>query len=639
GTASASRNFELKVIRRRSKTVEQAKAEIQVKGVSEIRTMNVSNDEFQITYSASRDRVTDIDGRYTDVVITTANDALDAVQGIHGILGINDPYEELAPSIITSDDYGAEYTFSQVHDGVRVFGRNVTVSANDQGEGDFITSSTVPSSRLNNADLNFAYTKEQAESIAKRYYLGGYDVRSDKTEKVIFTLDSFAENPVPAYLVSIYGIDEEGTYLDETMFVNAKDGEVIYTYSNIHDLVLASGQNEAGEDVLFPVMPSSREGRNYNRMWDSSTGVEVFDFTCERGNAVSRDVSGRWNDRQQVSSYTNMIDVIKWWKASFDRDSLDDQRGHVNLVTHEKIANYTDNAFWSSWLNVIAICDPSSSSWRSCGSDVSVLAHESTHAVFTFRIGDLPYFCRINNLTGEGPATGAINEGYADIFGCLMTGQWKNGRDVVREGSFFRDISNPRINHVRNAYTGTSDNGGVHSNSALVSYPFYLMYSRYGFSRNVLAALWYKSMRTGRYYAESSLQDVRVALIRAAKKLGMSSQQKNNIRQAFNDVGITQINGNIHGIVTDRDAGTPIQGATVLLTKENGTGTRIGFETRFDGSYSFDVEYGRYIVTVSKDNYITFKAMREIEEGDYGDFANELNVALVKEGKGNISGT
>ncbi len=111
GSATVSRDFELTVIRQRSRTVEQAKAEIRTIGVTEIRAMNASNDELQITYTASRDRVTDIDGKYVSFDITNADDALDAVQSLHGILGINAPYQELEPSVITSDTYGAEYTF------------------------------------------------------------------------------------------------------------------------------------------------------------------------------------------------------------------------------------------------------------------------------------------------------------------------------------------------------------------------------------------------------------------------------------------------------------------------------------------------------------------------------------------------
>ncbi|MBR1437141.1 MAG: carboxypeptidase regulatory-like domain-containing protein, partial [Synergistaceae bacterium] len=535
--------------------------------------------------------------------------------------------------VITSDPYGAEYTFSQVYDGVRVFGRNITVSANSSDVGDFIASSVVPTTRLANANLNFTFSKEQAETSAKLYHSGSFDVRSDNTEKVIFTLFSCDNAPVPAYLVNLYGVDDEGAYLDENVFVNALNGEVIYSSTNIHDLTLASGQNEAGENVLFPVMPSNTAGRNYNRMWDSSTNVEVFDYDCVSEYAVSRDEFGRWDDKQQVSAYTNMIDVIKWWKASFDRDSLDGHGGHVNLVTHERIAGYTDNAFWCSWLNVIAVCDPSASSLRSCGSAVDVMAHESTHAVFGYRAGDFPYESRINRNTGEGIATGAINEGYADIFGCLMTGQWKNGRDVISEGGYFRDMANPRIRHLSQAYTGSGDNGGVHSNSALVSYPFYLMNSRYGFSMLDLSVLWYKSMRMG-YHAASSLRDVRVCVLRAARKIGMSDEQKDNIRSAFNDVGISEVNGNLHGLVIDREDNSPIQGASVILLREDGTGGA-DVSTGIDGKYSIDVAYGTYTVTISKNNYVELEARREIEEGD----SIELNAALVVEGEGNISGT
>ena len=83
--------------------------------------------------------------------------------------------------------------------------------------------------------------------------------------------------------------------------------------------------------------------------------------------------------------------------------------------------------------------------------------------------------------------SGALNEGFSDIFGTsiefyasppLQTGNWTIGEDI---GSVFRSMSNPNSEgqpdtyQGTNWYTGSSDNGGVHTNSGVFNFWFYLL--------------------------------------------------------------------------------------------------------------------------------------------------------------------
>ena len=653
-TVNAERNFAITVIRQRSRTIEQAKAEIQDIGVSEIRAMNTDNDELQITYTASRDRVTDIDGKYTDITINTADDALDAVQSLHGILGINDPYAELEPSVITSDSYGVEYTFAQVYDGVRVFGRNITVSANSEGEGDFITSSIVPSLRLAESDLNFVYSKEQAESSAKMYYMGSFDIWKDMTEKAIFSLYGYENAPVPAYIVNVYGIDEDGRYLDENIFVNARNGKIIFSTTNIHNAIEYRTENdELGNPRTFPVVSEHSENGTiyYLRSPDvNSIAVELYNnipippFQATYGE----------NDAQQISAYANMIDVMNWWKASFGRNSLDDKGMVVKVVAHQRIGAYhnadgtfkeimKDNAFWWGKYKSMFVCDAESYT-RSCASAVEVMAHESTHAVFEYmlsasNVDEFPYICSIDIATGNGPATGAIDEGYADIFGCLMSEQWLIGRNIRTKGSYIRNVENPDRKTVSEAYVPDdletngfwdgNDNGGVHQNSSLVSYPAYLMYSN-GLTWDELASLWYKSMRMG-YNGESTFLDVRTCVIRAARKLRMSKAKIDVIKKAFEDVGIVEQPAILKGTVS-KYKGEGLPNVSLTATQyytafgQSITGRRsYNTVTDSNGNYSLNLPEGTYSIDVTVTGYVPFSAVKRVEEGA----DNIVNISLV----------
>jgi PKD repeat protein len=105
---------------------------------------------------------------------------------------------------------------------------------------------------------------------------------------------------------------------------------------------------------------------------------------------------------------------------------------------------------------------------------VDIAAHEITHGLTEFNAG-LIYQ----------DESGALNEGYSDIFGTAIefyakpsSANWTMGEDL---GSPFRSLQNPNAHgdpdtyFGTNWYTGTGDNGGVHTNSQVIGYWYYLL--------------------------------------------------------------------------------------------------------------------------------------------------------------------
>ena len=84
---------------------------------------------------------------------------------------------------------------------------------------------------------------------------------------------------------------------------------------------------------------------------------------------------------------------------------------------------------------------------------------------------------------------GALNEAFSDIMGTAVTfffqqpgtgsgaADYVVANDVVTPGGI-RSMENPRAlgdpDHYSNRFTGTDDNGGVHTNSTIVSHAYYL---------------------------------------------------------------------------------------------------------------------------------------------------------------------
>jgi hypothetical protein len=103
--------------------------------------------------------------------------------------------------------------------------------------------------------------------------------------------------------------------------------------------------------------------------------------------------------------------------------------------------------------------------------------HEITHAVTT-NSAKLTYSYE----------SGALNESFSDIFGEAIENygrptqwSWKIGEDITPGNAGIRDMSNPNVkNHAKyykgsKWYTGTLDDGGVHWNSGVQNYWYYLI--------------------------------------------------------------------------------------------------------------------------------------------------------------------
>ncbi|HPH82063.1 MAG TPA: PKD domain-containing protein [Flavobacteriales bacterium] len=151
-------------------------------------------------------------------------------------------------------------------------------------------------------------------------------------------------------------------------------------------------------------------------------------------------------------------------------DSYDDLGAEINAYVHYS-TSYT-NAFWDGsglyFGDGGTGYDPLTS--------VDIVAHEFTHAVTEYSAGLIYSY-----------ESGALNESYSDIFGVVVDYELNADAnfligDVSSEtGTPFRNMSDPNSTSQPDTYEGTywnssgSDNGGVHTNSQVMNYWFYLL--------------------------------------------------------------------------------------------------------------------------------------------------------------------
>lgn len=240
-------------------------------------------------------------------------------------------------------------------------------------------------------------------------------------------------------------------------------------------------------------------------------------------------------EKTAVSAHTNMETVYDFYLNVLNRKSFDGNGASVK-VSYD-YGNQYRNAFWSSDYQQMVFGD-----LGNYAAALDVAGHEFTHAVINYVVGDGAN----TTLTYEGES-GALNESYADIMGCLIENKsgedrWELGED---SDSAIRSLAKPskyqQPEDYSNQYTGDDDNGGVHTNSGIFNFAAYKMMTDARTSNkdnNMWAKVFYNSLY--RLSTSATFLDARAAVICAAKVLGFNHDEQQAIKDAFDAVGIKE---------------------------------------------------------------------------------------------------
>ena len=203
--------------------------------------------------------------------------------------------------------------------------------------------------------------------------------------------------------------------------------------------------------------------RTYNMLRGTTYGSAV-DFT---------DADNNWNN---VNPQLDQYAPDAHWAAektydyymTHSRSSVDGAGLLLNLYVHYNV-NYV-NAFWDGTRMTFGDGDATYDPLVS----LDITGHEVTHGLTQYT-SNLDYSYE----------SGALNESFSDIFGAAVEyfadipgADWTIGEDI---GAAFRSMSNPNLYGQpdtylgTNWYTGTADNGGVHTNSGVQNYWYYLL--------------------------------------------------------------------------------------------------------------------------------------------------------------------
>ena len=418
------------------------------------------------------------------------------------------------------------YTFSKVysntdkrnlkHEKFQIFYKNLkiefsTLITHSNNQGVYLVNGEIYNAE--NLNLNptlseeFCFQKAKEKSNSSKYLWEDTDqseivgYKKPKGELVILPIINTNEVRL-AYKYDIYSIIPIGR---QEIYIDAHSGKVLFVNDIIkhanklvsnHDLTKNFEKPE--KTILVPATAETRYSGtrtlettfngSFYVLQDASRGNGIKTFNCQQSgyqdidffdldnNWTSSEHNNQNKDNAALDAHWGAEKTYDFWDSVFDRNSFDDNGASIRSYVHYN--NNFNNAFWNG--SFMTYGDGNSSVQPL--TSIDVCAHEIGHAICTYTA----------NLVYQNQS-GAMNEGFSDIWGACIE---KHGRSGSLSGiipsnvwliaeditsSAFRSMSNPlqfgdpNTYLGTNWYSGTADNGGVHTNSGVLNHWFYIL--------------------------------------------------------------------------------------------------------------------------------------------------------------------
>ncbi|GAB3273918.1 hypothetical protein GCM10027347_46640 [Larkinella harenae] len=481
---------------------------------------------------------------------------------IKDLLKIEKPEEQFEITSTETDPLGQTHIrMKQVLQGIPVYGSEliahlthgtVTVLNGQYRLGK--STSTAPRLSLQQA-TDRAFSDVGKESIVRSFGQNIFDLKPSEGALCFYPL---GEKMVLAYQLTIrpnmierweYMIDaQNGAVLNKYNHTCGVDGPVKATGKDLNGMMQTINTYQSG--TTYHLLDASRS------MYDAEKStvkkpvgaIMTLDAKNKQAEDGSFDVyyitskdNKNW-DANAISAHTNAGLAYEYYEKTHKRNSLDGKGGTIlSIVNVLEDGKSMDNAYWSgaymAYGNGGIDCKPLAGS-------LDVAGHEMTHGVVQHTA----------NLIYQGQS-GAINESMADIFGAMMDrDDWQVGEDIMIKSRFpsgaLRDLSNPhQLGKGKPGYQPQvmaeydfdekkRDNGGVHSNSGIINYVYYLIATKIG--KEKAEQIYYRTLT--KYLTRSSqFLDLRLGVIRATVDLhGENGAEVQAVKTAFSTVGIVE---------------------------------------------------------------------------------------------------
>ncbi|MGG0178603.1 M4 family metallopeptidase [Gottfriedia acidiceleris] len=477
-------------------------------------------------------------------------------------LGSKSSEESFIVKSSNKDLLGTALRLQQVYNGVPVWGSTQTALVADDGVLTAFSGTVAP-----NLDTKKGLKSEKKINANKSIKIAeadlGYTPIYEKDPTANLVVYTNGDEASYAYLVNLNFLSPKpGNF---NYFIDASTGKILNSYNNLDEADSSAPAAKPGGTTSS----TNTTGTGVGVLGDSKTlnmtlsGSTYYlqDNTRAQGGIFTYDAANRqrlagtlWTSPDNLLNSTYDAAAVDahyfagltfdYYKAVFNRNSYDNKGGALKSSVHYG-RNY-NNAFWNGTQMVYG--DGDGTTFIPLSGGIDVVAHELTHAVTETS----------SNLTYQNES-GALNEAISDIFGTLIefynnkNPDYEIGEDIYTPkiaGDALRSMSNPTKygdpDNYANRYTGTSDNGGVHTNSGIINKAAYLIaqggtaygVTVTGIGNDKLAQIFYRA-NTVYLTASSTFSQARAACVKAASDLfGTSSTEVTTVNKAFDAVGV-----------------------------------------------------------------------------------------------------
>jgi bacillolysin len=503
------------------------------------------------------------------VIPQPASECYQYLNQIKTLLKVSVPEDQFAVSRIIRDDAGKTHIrLNQVYKGIPVYGGDVVVHLNKYGLAESFNGRyfSIPGSLNTQPSVGSAAAVEAASLHLYKGVMPGQQshilplVATLEKPEVSLVIYRSKDNPsqsLLAYHVTLIAPD----FHRWEYFVDATNCKIVYSYENTCHADGAKTSSATDLNGITRTVNSYLKGSTYylldvsKPMYNAAQSTLPDDphgaiLTLDMANTYGDNQAfyyittndNNWNNPTAVSAHYNSEVAYEYYLNTHGRNSIDGNGGTIISIINvpdQESGQPMDNAFWNGRFMCYGNGDVA---FKPLAGGLDVGGHEMTHGVVE----------NTANLEYDGES-GAINESMADIFGYMIENDdWRIGEDVVNTAYFpsgaLRSMSDPHnggssLNDngwqpkiLDEKYTGNQDNHGVHINSGICNYAFYLIATAIG--KDPAAAIYYKALS---HYLTKSSQfiDLRIAVIQAATDLyGAGSNEVTQAGAAFNAVGI-----------------------------------------------------------------------------------------------------
>jgi len=500
--------------------------------------------------------------------------------------GLSDDYEFVQIQQLNDQLGQTHYRFNQLYKGVEVlnaqlilhekkgvihYANGKTVHRIEKNVSPSITEQSSLQSALNHIDAeiykweipsNETFLKNEQHDPNATFY---------PTGKLLLTSGSKEMNKNNLELAYRFDIYTELPLSRNFVDVNAVTGEIVNVVNRIHHSDIPGTGTSLYNGTVNMIVDSFTGGY---RLRESGRGGGIQTRDMQNGtnynNAVDfvdPDINFTdQNDQAGVSVHWATEGTYDYYWNVFGRNSYNNAGATLFSYVHYDV-DY-NNAFWDGTRMTYGDGD---GYWFSPLVAIDVVGHELTHGVTQYSA---------NLIYANEP--GALNESFSDVFGTAVefylegsTADWLIGEDCYLQPPYtVRSMENPNIAWCPDTYQGTywinsggPDFGGVHTNSSVQNFWFYLLsvggsgvndngypYSVTGIGLSDAEKIAYRNLTV--YLTQTSnFHSARAGSINSAADLfGVASQQYQSVIDAWNAVGVYSVRSDFAANLT---AGQP----------------------------------------------------------------------------------